>query len=295
MKKIFSLLLLVSALIGTARVHAETGNSKVVKKGTTSNEKGTTNNEKGAKETDPKKEADAKKETDPKNVLAEPNTNTSCDDSIFTDPDVHLFTTPSTRPINIQDVYVGIGGGFLAGIGGINTPFKNGVTLNANLGVPLVDKYLLLEYNNNMDFTFSPNMDWFSKALSMPASNIRGVGVGFNEEFEVGLHVVIIGSRKFTFTAGPLFGGKFTVLPTMNLNNDNYYLSVPVSFCYGLKTNIFIGEHFYGYAQYSNTINNKVVAYQSQTQSDVFQLAQHIPADFGLLRVGIGYILKPWW
>ena len=282
MKKMFSLLLLVSALIATARVDAGTGNRKIIKRGTAKNEK-------GVKDTDPKKEID------PKTVLVDPKTNISCDDSISIDPDIQLFTPPSTRPVNLLDVFVGIGGGYVTGKEGINTPFKNGVTLNANFGIPLINKYLLLEYNNNADFMFSPNMDWFSKAFSMPKSTIRGVEMGFNDEFEVGLHVVIIGSRKFTITAGPMAGGKLTILPSMDINNTFYCLSVPVSVCYGLKTNFFIGEHFYCYAQYSNTTNRSMDAYHSQAQSDVFQAVQHIPVDFGLFRVGMGYILKPWW
>ena len=90
-------------------------------------------------------------------------------------------------------------------------------------------------------------------------------------------------------------GGKLTNLPSMKLDGMMYYVSAPISFCYGLKTNLYIGDHFYCYAQYSNSTTTNMVSYTSQIVTDYSQTVRHIPVDMGTIRVGAVLVLEPWW
>ena len=276
MKKFFSLLLLAGTCIGINTAFARGENNKATKPGITVNE------------TSP---GDA----DPKLVTAKNEKGIPSADSAFVDPDFHFYTPKKKRSINLQDIYVGVGIGYLEGKGRTNAPYNSGLSLSCNYGVPLLNKYLLFEFSNNADFLFAPNMDWFSNAMALRKSQIRGVGLSFNDEFSIGLNVVIVGTKKVTFTAGPVAGAKLTILPSTQLSGKSYYLSVPLLFCYGMKTNLFIGEHFYCYAQYSNTTTSSLISYTSQPGSEITQGVRHIPVDFGALRMGVGYVIKPWW
>ena len=276
MKKIFSLLLLTGILIGNRTVVARTDNNIVAKAGTAPETKKAT-------------------ETATKPGAAEIKKIPSADSAAMSDPDAPFYKPKIKRPINIQDIYVGLGAGYVERKGSINAPFYNGAILNANYGIPLINKYLILEITNNADFMFSPNKDWFSKAFLLQKSDVKGVGFGFYEEFGTDLQVVIAGSKKVTFSAGPLAGVKLTMLPTMHINSSLYYLSAPVSFCYGLKTNLFIGEYFFCFAQYSNTLAHSLAAATSQASADFAVMPRNTPVDLGVVNAGVGYILKPWW
>jgi hypothetical protein len=81
----------------------------------------------------------------------------------------------------------------------------------------------------------------------------------------------------------------------MVYNRSLYYVSVPISFSYGLKTNLFIGNKFFCFAQYSNTLTTSMVSFASQQAIDAPQKVHQVPVNFGLIRLGVGYILKPWW
>jgi hypothetical protein len=277
MRKIFGLLLLTGLLLGSNIMVARTDYSTVVKAGTAPETK------KGI-------------ETTTKPGAPENKMSPSADDSAaMAGPDAPFYKPIKKRLINIQDIYVGLGIGYTERKGSINAPFYRGATLNATYGIPLINKYLILEITNNADFMFSPNKDWFSKAFLLKKSDIKGVGSGFYNEFATGLQAVIVGSRKVTFSAGPLAGIQLTMLPAVRADNSLYYVSAPVSFCYGLKTNLFIGKHFYCFVQYSNTIARNIAAVTSQASADFSVMPRSTPVDLGMLNAGVGYILQPWW
>ena len=276
MKKIFSLVLLVAVFMGADTAIARTGNTNVIKASAASNDK-------------------AAAEPNAKSAKPENRIYTTGEDTSSNNLNTPFYKAKKKRNINLQDVYVGLGGGYVAGKGGNKAPFSDGITLNTDFGTPLINKYLLLEISNNAGFMFSPNMNWFSNAFSLPKSNIRGVGMGFYEEFSTSLQVVIAGSRKLTLTAGPVGGLTMNNLPSMHLNGSLYFITVPISFCYGMKAKLFVGEHFYGFAQYSNTLANKLLAQASAPTSEISQMQRNIAVDFGVLNIGIGYALKPWW
>lgn len=199
------------------------------------------------------------------------------------------------RYINLQDLYVGVGGAMLHSAGGNNSPFHNGLSANGCYGIPLINKYLLLEFSNNFEFLFSADKNWYSNAYRLPESKLSSLALGFDDEFALDLQVVIAGSRKLSFSAGPLAGARLTDLPSMLYNSKLYHLSVPMSICYGLKADLFIGDRFYCYAQYSNILAGSLTSYTSQAGADDPQFEKKVPVDFGLIRVGVGYVLKPWW
>jgi hypothetical protein len=221
------------------------------------------------------------------------------EDTTGTDPALRFYNPKHKRLIDIPDVYVGVGGGLNGGQGGVKSPFYSGATINFSYGVPLYNKRLLLEINNNADFMFAPNKEWFAGAFALKPSVIHGVELGFNDELSMGLHIVIAGSRFMSLTAGPVGGGRMTNLPSMRLNGSQYYLAAPFSFCYGLKANLFIGNRFYCYAQYSNSTSTTVGSYKISTTSnstaDYAQTVQRVPVNYGVFRVGAVLELQPWW
>ncbi len=294
MKKIFSLFLFATSLLVINSLSAKTGKEKLV---------GKTGSliEKASKEPVNTKEPGVAKEPvntkEPGNIKVGESvkTNTIGADSSNNNTTAAFYKSHIKRFINLQDIYVGVGGGFIKSSETFNMPFSKGISLNGSYGVAMIDKYLILEFNNNLEFMFNPNMDWYSRAFTLPKSLIKGVNMGFDEEFDMGVHVVIAGSRKVTFTAGPVAGGRLTILPSMVYSHRLYYVSVPISVSYGLKTNLFVGDKFYCFAQYSNTLTTSMVSFASQASTDAPANEHRIPVNFGLLRLGVGYVLKPWW
>jgi hypothetical protein len=279
MKKIVTLLLLASVLAGTTSVTARTRNK--------------------VKTDAPKKDVTASEVVPAAPAKAKLNTaekiNTSRNDSAMHDYPISIIYTPKKkREINLQDVSVNLGVAYLQNENSINAPYKNGANITANYDVPLYNKYLLFEFSNNADFMFSPNKDWFSKAFVLQQSQLKGLGMGFSDEFTLGLHFVI-GSRNVTFTGGPQAGVKLAMLPSLNLGVSTYYLAVPVMFCYGFKANLFVDRNFYCYAQYSTASTSELIAARSQSQADATPIEQRVNVNFGVFRLGAGYIFKPWW
>ena len=289
MKKIYSLLLIACSLSFTIAASAKNHNTKDTKdtKDTKepTTEKGKTTGKTGT--------------TDPVTGTVKGVGTSPAEDTAGTDPALRFYTPKHKRLINIPDVFAGVGGGFNAGQGGARSPFYSGADINFSYGVPLYNSRLLLEFNNNADFMFAPNKDWFAGAFALKASDIHGVALGFNDELSMGLHVVIAGSKFMSLTAGPVAGARMTNLPSMRFNGAEYYLTAPFSFCYGLKANLFIGNRFYCYAQYSNSTSTTVGSYKTSTTpnapTDYNQTVQRVPVDYGVLRVGAVLVLHPWW
>ncbi len=217
------------------------------------------------------------------------------DDSASSDPNSPFYKPHIKRNINLKDIYVGLGTGIITNNAGKDMPFNEGFSINGNYGVTMIDKYLILEINNCMDFRFNPNKDWFSTAFTLPVSKLKGINLGFDDEFTIGLQVVIAGSKKVTFTAGPIAGGRMTIMPSMVYGRSLYYVATPMSASYGLKTNLLIGNKICWFAQYSNTLTTSLQSYASQTSIEFAQQSHQIPVNFGLLRVGVNYVFGTWW
>lgn len=279
MKKIPCLILVTMLFIGMNTVYAREVKNK---------------NEKTEKK-DPSKGDKKPGTTDPKTGTVKGKADVAGEDTTLGDPAFHFYTSKKKRPINLEEIYVGAAPGYLEGKGGSNTPFTNGASVNTCYGVSMLDKYLLLEFNSNTDLMLTPNKEWFGKTFSLQPSDMKKIGLGFSEEFSIGVHAVIVGSKNLTLTAGPLFGAKITNLPAAHANGNSYYFPVPLSFTYGFKTNVFIGKHVYCYAEYSNIFETSIIAYQSQPATDISPMVRHTPVNFGTVRGGIGYIFRPWW
>lgn len=293
MKRIFVCLAFAMVLSAYNNLHAKTGNEKVVAKSGTLLDKA--NREPGNSDPKTMPEPGKTKGTLNPNLTKPADPINPADDSASNNPNSPFYKPHIKRNINLRDVYVGFGAGIITNNAGKDMPFNEGFSMNGNFGVTLIDKYLILELNNCLDFRFSPNKDWYSRAFSLPVSKLKGINLGFDDEFTVGLQVVIAGSRKVTFTAGPVAGGRMTVMPNMVYGQSLYYLATPISISYGLKTNLFIGNKFSWFAQYSNTLTTSLNAYTSQTSIEMPQRAHQIPVNFGLLRVGVEYVVGAWW
>ena len=267
--------MLPAALLGSGTAFARTAKGAAVKTGVTANDKTATDNS-------------------AKTVIPENKNPVTGDDSAATDPEFRFYKSKKLRPISLKDIFVSVGGGFLLPTGGSSAPYKKGITLNANYTVALMDKYLTLEFNNNADFMYAPDLNWFSKAYALPKSSTHNIGIGFNDEFTLGLQAVVVGSRKLTLTAGTLAGATLTNLPSKYVGEGLRFIFCPISLCYGLKTSLYIGDRFYCFGQYANTLTRKVVVAMSAPASDIPQQRQ-MPVDFGSVRIGVGYVIKPWW
>ncbi len=276
MKKIFSLSLIATILLGINAADARTGHNKDLS-------------------TLSANTAKTIAEAAPKSGSAKNLTSPGPGDTSGNNSPIHFYRPKKKRYINLEDVFVGVGGSYMQNAGSNNIPYHTGLGLNGCYGVPLINKYLLFEYNNNLEFLFSPDLNWYSNAFSLPKSKLPGLAWGVDDEFSIDLQVVIAGSRNLSFTAGPLAGARLTNLPSLEYNKRLYHVSVPISLSYGFKTNLFIGEKIYCYAQYSNIVAGNLTSYASQVAGDEQQYTKRMPVNFGSFRVGVGYVLKPWW
>jgi hypothetical protein len=201
MKKIFCLYLIAVSFLVVNNLSAKTAKVKSLKKSGSIIEK-VSKEPTTMKIPNPVKEPINVKE--PGNIKVDENvkTNTIGEDSA-SNANAAFYKSHIKRFINLQDIYVGAGGGYIKSNETTNMPYSNGLFLNGNYGVCMIDKYLILEFNNNLEFMYNPNMNWYSKAFNLPKLLIKGVNMGFDEEFTMGVQVVVAGSRKATFTAGP--------------------------------------------------------------------------------------------
>ncbi len=291
MKRIIGCLVFTVIISAFNNLYAKTGNEKVVAKSGTLLDK--VNRDPGS----PEPKVEPGKTKIPINPsLAKPTEPvTPADDSSSSDPNSPFYKPHIKRNINLKDIYVGLGAGIITNNAGKDMPFNEGFSINGNYGLCLIDKYLILELNNCLDFRFNPNKDWFSNAFTLPVSKLKGINLGFDDEFTVGLQVVVAGSRKVTFTAGPIAGGRMTIMPSMVYGQSLHYIATPISVSYGLKTNLFIGNKICWFAQYSNTLTTSLQSYASQTSIEFAQRSHQIPVNFGLLRVGVNYVIGAWW
>jgi tetratricopeptide (TPR) repeat protein len=191
---------------------------------------------------------------------------------------------------NIYDNYQSIGLGYDISTGGSNAPYKNGAGLTIDNGFPTMNGRLVLNYNISSDLLYSPDMAWYGKAFSMSPSDVNSVPHGFEVAATFGVMPVLINKKKIALTVGPEIGFKLISMPDISSVYGSYSFSNGTLFrpCFGLKTDLFIGNNMMFFSEYLRTVANSITA--SPPFGD-----NTVPVNYNLFRIGISVRVSDWW
>jgi len=194
---------------------------------------------------------------------------------------------------NLDDNYYSSGIGYGAGLGGDKCPFKGAMNILVSDGIMVLHNKAVLDINSMTNLLLSPNNTWFFNALQLPAGSVANidVGTGFAEVFTIGFCPVLINNKDVALTVGGMAGIDFYLFPNTSFDSyTNTSISNKVTFCYGIKSNLYLGDHFMAYINLLlNTANSADVSSGSITGGGT------VPANYNMLNIGIALKFDSWW
>ena len=184
------------------------------------------------------------------------------------------------RHLNLDDDYYCTGIGYGKGIGGAKSPFKSQISLNYSNGFTLMHNHAVIDYSFASTFLTGANSTWFANAAPTAVYN-GDPGTGFSEVLTLGFNPVLINNRDIALTAGAMAGVDFYMFPGPAYQSSYMDVSVKskVLFCYGVKSDLFIGQHFMMYM-------NLLLAGANTAHVSTSLLEYNVPANYGMLTIG---------
>jgi hypothetical protein len=192
------------------------------------------------------------------------------------------------RHHNLTDNYYSSGLGYGIGLGGDNAPYKSAFMLNVSDGIMLMHNKAVLDFNSSTGILLSPNREWFAMALAAPSVIATQISGGYSEVLSVGLAPVIVNQKNIALTVGALAGVDF-YLPGSDYNYSAATIANKITFCYGVKSNLYLGEYVMIYMQLQVNVANT-----AEVSSD-YNLGYTVPANYNILNMGLSYKFDAWW
>ena len=194
------------------------------------------------------------------------------------------------KSLNLDGSSVNLSLSYIAGLGGTDAPYKRGLGFNIGTSHPIFKNHVLLDWQFNNDLLFSPNNAWYSRAFSVSVNDEDGVGSTYGGGIQIGVSPILVNSRKFALTLGPM-AGIYGVLDQTMITKDGVNTANGIfSLCYGLKSNIYIGDNFTCYVQYAHFPTNRI----DVILTDGIRKKDYIKANFNSIRVGVGFRINYW-
>ncbi len=188
----------------------------------------------------------------------------------------------------LDDNFYTSGMGYGKGLSGANSPYGSAFILNGGSGFMLMHNKAVLDFNTSTCFLTSPNDAWVNNALQAPAGTGGGMGTGFAEIITLGFSPVLINQKKLALTAGVMAGVNIYLL---NVNIDytgSNSIDDKFSFCYGIKSNLYLGEHVMFFAH--------LILNAANTANVTNDIANYtVPANYNMFQLGISYKFDSWW
>ncbi len=192
--------------------------------------------------------------------------------------------------------YATFGLSYIKDAAGNDAPYKNGMGFDLGMGFPIIKKHLLLDWQLTESVLFSANAPWFGRAFGMSPSNLDksfgGVGFAYASLFQFGVSPVVINKRKFAMTAGGFAGLYLALMPDMFDKYGSYGVQNMASFCYGVKSNIFIGDNFTIAVQYTLTPSKALDVTVPKSSVYAASANSDIVGNFSALKIGVGLRLN---
>ncbi len=205
--------------------------------------------------------------------------------------DVYRSNSHSTRlkkkqHLNLMDNYYSSGIGYGIGFGGDKCPYKGAVSFNATDGFVIAKGKAVVDLAFNSAFLVSANKTWFYNAYQAPpGANLDVSGIGYSESVTLGLFPVAVNNKNLSLAVGPMAGVNFYII------SGNYsYGSIDskITLCYGVKTNLYLGENVMFFMQLMLNAAN------TATLSDTYS-GYSVPTNYNMLNIGIAYKFDTWW
>ena len=174
-------------------------------------------------------------------------------------------------------------------LGGNNAPYKSALGVSYAFGGPLFKKKAILDFDVALNSLKSGNTIWYKKAFNDTGSIgtiSNGISVGLNGS----AMYVLKNTKKYTLSAGPVFGARFILLATPsslgsygnNFSETGYFTSA-----LGAKINFYVFHRLLVSAAYSQTMLSSVT-----TEKDYPAIQHKVPVNLSMLQIGIGYYLN---
>lgn len=191
------------------------------------------------------------------------------------------------RHMNLDDNYLSTGCSYGKMLGGNNAPYSSLFSLDLSEGFLIINQKAVLDVNFNSGFLLSPRNAWFANAVQLPGTNVGASGPGFAELITLGLNPVLFNHRSLTLTAGAVAGVGFYTIAT-SVNNTSASFNPDFSFCYGLKSNLYLGDNCMFFIQaILNAANSTTITGYSSDYS--------VPVSYNTLTAGVAFKFESWW
>ena len=192
--------------------------------------------------------------------------------------------------LNINDNFWLWGLSMDRSLGGVNAPYKVGVSGNYSGNYSIIHNHVILGYTFNGSYLFSPNKDWFSRVFGIPVSAVSGVNNGYSVSIVFAPAAVIINRHKFSLTVGPEIGGGFVYTPEVSETYGSgaaFDDGGDFGLSYGIRSNFGLWKSVAFYAEY--------VTFSGKSVSTEFAgVKQFTPVNHDMFRVGISCWLESW-
>lgn len=184
------------------------------------------------------------------------------------------------RHMNLSDDYYSAGIGYGMGIGGDKAPFKSQISLNYSSGFPIINNHAVIDYSFASTFMTGPNRTWFVNAAPTAAYN-GDPGTGFSPAITLGFSPILINNKDIALTAGAMGGVCFYMFPgpAYNYSYMDVSISSKVLVCYGIKSDLFIGQIFMMFM-------NLQLATSNTAHVSTSLLDYNVPTNYGMLTIG---------
>jgi tetratricopeptide (TPR) repeat protein len=195
------------------------------------------------------------------------------------------------RRRNLEDNYSSTGIGYGKGLGGTKSPFKDIISFQFSSDIPIIKNKAVLDINSTTNILLSPNVSWFVNAMNTPLGYVpsANIGTGFSESITIGFCPILINKKDIALAAGVLGGGHYYSFPSSSFL-DVYSASVSdkLMFCYGIKSNLYLGQHV---MLYVNLLLNSA---NTATVSSSY-VSHRETVSYGMINTGIAVKFDTWW
>lgn len=192
------------------------------------------------------------------------------------------------KKLNLYDNYCTIGMGYGVELGGADAPYGGEIDVNASSGFLIAHEKMVLGLEEDLAFLTNPNNTWFDNALQSGPSSSGTAGGGFAERLSMGLYPILVNKTKLSLTAGVFGGFNFMLFPQMTNTYSANSVGDQASFCYGIKSCLFLGQNVMLYAKL--LLNTKNTADVQTSFGDYT-----VPANYNSVSIGINYKFEPFW
>ncbi len=187
----------------------------------------------------------------------------------------------------LNDNYYTSGLGYGKGLSGTKSPYGNAIIFYGGDGFVLMHNKAVLDLNAATCILTTPNNSWYANALQAPGA-VGGMGNGFAEIITMGFNPVLINNKNIALTAGAMIGMNIYLLNGNLDYSGSASISDKFAFCYGFKSNLYLGDHAMIFMHLILNASNTVTVTNNISEYTV-------PTNFNMLHIGVSYKFDSWW